>query len=88
MELVVGDKMNGTKECGYIAKVKLMDKSTYKKEYEDEGDADKVLLSAMEYLGNKDSTKVYNGVIDYLVKDFEVFDNFLKNLLTRGKIRK
>ena len=70
----------------YIAKVKLIDKDTYKKDWYSEGPAERVLFEAMEYLGEKDSEKgMYKKMIDYLIKDWEAFDKMMTPLFFKDK---
>jgi hypothetical protein len=69
----------------YYAKVKIIDKTTLKKEWEDEGNAENVLFRAIEFIGVKDGDSIYKRIIDYLVKDYEAFDKSLARLFLKKR---
>ena len=76
------------KQCDYTAKVKLVRNDTHTKEWDDEGPADKVLMNAMIYGGNKDSKNVISRMLDYLTNDARAFDDMMTEILFRKKSRR
>ena len=69
----------------YIAKVVLTDKETHMREWKEEGPADKVLMSAIEYLSKKESKSIYKKIIEFMVEDYNAFDSAMTQLLFKRK---
>jgi len=67
---------------GYLAKVKLIDKDTYKKDWEEEGNAEKVLMNAIEYISEKQGKKnIYERIVNFMANDWKAFDKTMTEVL-------
>ena len=65
---------------GYDAKVKLMDHESRTKDWEMTGRAEKVLLSALNYIKQKDEKNIVKKVFQWMVKDWDAFDEHMNEL--------
>ncbi len=73
-------------KCNYDAKIILIDRETYTRDMEFKGRADKVLMEAIKYISEKDSSdSIHKGIINYIIEDFKAFDKKLNNLFLKKK---
>ena len=69
----------------YKARVSLIDEDTYKRDWEEEGKADKVLLKALHFVRIKEGPGAWKKFIKWLKEDAYEFDRKMSEALKFNK---